>query len=376
MLLNRSISWSFLTLGGLGSGAHCRHSVLQGQWRYAALDATSKDSSAVGCQDTYLPLPAGWEISPQDSGAIAVTAAHPWGTHLMVYADGAQRYTLTDDYYDSPGEARTWYCCSDGATALGTSSDGTKYKVNACARRILIRAPPSTCTDSGTPTGTPTAPSPPPPTPPPPPPTTTTPPPPPPPPPLPPPAPPPPPTELKFDPRFFSKIRGSDPCAEGPQAYTATRGPLPSPKLLCPNDKGTPCSRVCKSSSTRRGHCAVDLVAAPDALVYAPFCGKVTAVRASATKCASNRLDIKAGERFHLRVRTRGARVRVFTNTELSDPDSEFEGYWVRLLYARHLPEIREQTKVRDHCVRPLRNCLRVSSLCLSKKSDARDEFV
>jgi len=121
----------------------------------------------VGCQDNYLPLPAGWEISPQDSGAIAVTAAHPWGTHLIVYADGRQRYTLNDDYYDSPGEERTWFCCSDGATALGTSSDGTKYKVNNCFRRILIRAPPSTCTDSGTPTGTPTAPSPPPPPPPP-----------------------------------------------------------------------------------------------------------------------------------------------------------------------------------------------------------------
>jgi hypothetical protein len=113
----------------------------------------------VGCQDTYLPIPACWEISPQDSGDIAVTAAHPWGTHLLVYADVEQSYTLNDDNNDSAGEARTWYCCSDGPTALGTSSDGTTYKVNACIRRILIRAPPSTCTDSGMPTGTSTAPS-------------------------------------------------------------------------------------------------------------------------------------------------------------------------------------------------------------------------
>ena len=54
-----------------------------------------------------------------------------------------------------------------------------------------------------------------------PPPTTPPPPPPPPPPPLPPPVPPPPPTELKFDPRFFSKIRGKDCNDAGPQDYAA-----------------------------------------------------------------------------------------------------------------------------------------------------------
>jgi len=123
----------------------------------------------VGCQDTYLPLPAGWEISPQDSDSIAATAAHPWGTHLLVYADGGQRYTLNEDY-SSPGQAREWYCCSDGRTALGTSSDGTQFKANACARRILLRAPPSTCTGTDaapTPPSPPTLPSPPPPPPPP-----------------------------------------------------------------------------------------------------------------------------------------------------------------------------------------------------------------
>ena len=42
----------------------------------------------------------------------------------------------------------TWYCCSDGATALGTAPDGALYKVNACTRRILLWAPPSTCLDA------------------------------------------------------------------------------------------------------------------------------------------------------------------------------------------------------------------------------------
>ena len=129
-----------------GSGSHCTNSVLYGGMRYATLDATSQDSRAEGCQDSYLPLPPGWHIATQDSDAIAVTAAHPWGTHLLVYADGAQRYTSSDDYLPSAGMTTTWYCCSDGLTALGTSSDGARYKVNACARRILIRAPPSMCT--------------------------------------------------------------------------------------------------------------------------------------------------------------------------------------------------------------------------------------
>ena len=132
-----------------GVGSHCANALLHSGMQYATLDATSRDSRAAGCQDTYLPLPAGWEIAPQDAGAIAVTGAHPWGTHLLVYADGGQRYTNNTDYASQAGETRTWHCCSDGPTALGTS--GAQYKVNACARRILIRAPAGICTDAGAP---------------------------------------------------------------------------------------------------------------------------------------------------------------------------------------------------------------------------------
>jgi hypothetical protein len=65
------------------------------------------------------------------------------------------------------------------------------------------------------------------------------------------------------------------------------------------------------------------------------------------------------------------ALVRLSSYTETSDPDSEFKGYWVRLIYARPAPEIKAQTKVREDCVRTLRERLRVSSLCLSHKSEA-----
>ena len=120
--------------------AFCQNSLFyNGAW-YATLDATSKDSTETGCQDSFLALPIGWQVAPHDDDSIAVTAAYPWGTHLLVYADGGQRYTSHADYYSQRGQTREWYCCSDGETALGTSSSGGEFKVNSCARRVLIKS--------------------------------------------------------------------------------------------------------------------------------------------------------------------------------------------------------------------------------------------
>ena len=104
--------------------------------QYAALDGTSPDSTSVGCQDYYLGLPVGWVIAPNTRASIQVTAMHPWGTYEMVLSDGSEYYTT--GYYDGSmaGQPREWLCCSDGLTALGQNGD--QYKVNACARRILI----------------------------------------------------------------------------------------------------------------------------------------------------------------------------------------------------------------------------------------------
>ena len=131
----------------------CANSLFYNGLRYATLDAASKDSNETACQDHFLPLPAGWQVAVHDDSSIFVTAAHSWGTHLLVYADGGQRYTAHPDYYSQRGETREWYCCSDGETALGTSSSGSHFKVNACARRILIQSA-DACAD-GTPTSTP-----------------------------------------------------------------------------------------------------------------------------------------------------------------------------------------------------------------------------
>ena len=118
--------------------AHCLRSVVYKDQRYATVDAGDPFGIGVNCQDYWLTVPPGWELALPDADSIAVAAAYPWGTHLLVYADGTQIYTAHSDYYSSRGQPREWFCCYDGQTALGTNSMG--FKVNACARRILLRA--------------------------------------------------------------------------------------------------------------------------------------------------------------------------------------------------------------------------------------------
>jgi hypothetical protein len=100
-------------------------------------------------------------------------------------------------------------------------------------------------------------------------------------------------------------------------------------------------------------------VAAPGAIVYAPFCGVVKALGTWSPKswspksskdkpyCDGNLLDIKA------------------------DPDSEFKGYWVRLLYARPAPGIKAQMKVRDSLIKVLGQ-ERFDSISKVKKSQGK----
>ena len=107
--------------------------------KYATLDGAQPESLATACQDYFLPLPTGWQLAPHDADSINVTKSHPWGTHLLVYADGGQRYTSHPDYASQAGQERFWYTSPGQPNALGESADQPGwYKVNACARRILI----------------------------------------------------------------------------------------------------------------------------------------------------------------------------------------------------------------------------------------------
>ena len=110
--------------------------------KYAALDGWSPtDYSSQGCQSTPLSLPSGWSIAQNNAASIAVIAMYPWGTDLMVLADGSQYYTDNDRFSGMAGQSRPWYCCYDGPTPLQQSADlygNAQYAVNACERRILI----------------------------------------------------------------------------------------------------------------------------------------------------------------------------------------------------------------------------------------------
>ena len=126
---------------GTSCSAHFLSSVVYKDQRYATLDAGDPFGIGVDCQDYWLAVPPGWELALPNADSIAVAAAYTWGTHLLVYADGTQIYTAHSDYYSSRGQPREWFCCYDGQTALGTSDIG--FEVNACARRVLLRACPA-----------------------------------------------------------------------------------------------------------------------------------------------------------------------------------------------------------------------------------------
>ena len=112
--------------------------------QYATLDSWDPiDTVTQGCQSDYLPVPPGWGIAQNSPDSISVTAQYAWGTDLLVLSDGSQYYTNNPRYAGQAGEAREWYCCSDGLTALGSNVQGGMgvYKVNSCSRRILIVFP-------------------------------------------------------------------------------------------------------------------------------------------------------------------------------------------------------------------------------------------
>ena len=69
--------------------------VYRNGYAFATLDNTDpSDSITAGCQTVFLSVPSGWEIAPDDSDSVAVTAEFPWGTAVLVYANGRAVYTF------------------------------------------------------------------------------------------------------------------------------------------------------------------------------------------------------------------------------------------------------------------------------------------
>ena len=66
---------------------------------YAALDGTDPNSWFLGSQTGELSMPSGWEVAPDDGESTLVIGGHPWGTSVMVVADGkmhgSQRWSIS-----------------------------------------------------------------------------------------------------------------------------------------------------------------------------------------------------------------------------------------------------------------------------------------
>lgn len=97
-------------------------------FRYAALDGTPPHEQNIGTQEDFKGLPSGWEIAPNDKVVIEeVIGKHPWGTHVMLVAEGGGYGTTR--YYAGPG---THYDAN-------IVSIGETYAPSTANLRILIR---------------------------------------------------------------------------------------------------------------------------------------------------------------------------------------------------------------------------------------------
>ena len=89
-------------------------------------------SSPGGCLcqgiGTYLSVPNGWMIAPDNADSIAVAASHYWSTSCLALASGKSIEGLES------GAAAGQECFSSGAL----TQSGNQYAVNSCNQQILI----------------------------------------------------------------------------------------------------------------------------------------------------------------------------------------------------------------------------------------------
>ena len=117
-------------------------------FEYRTLDQTSPtypetwSLSALGCQDVYMALPAGWRISPDDVDARAVIEGYRWGTNCMAMATGVAVWTASasghGDWTGGPGAA-----CRTDVLSIRSEVNVFHYKINCGGAyiRILLRRP-------------------------------------------------------------------------------------------------------------------------------------------------------------------------------------------------------------------------------------------
>eukprot|EP00285_Hemiselmis_virescens_P011749 CAMPEP_0173393108 /NCGR_PEP_ID=MMETSP1356-20130122/21915_1 /TAXON_ID=77927 ORGANISM="Hemiselmis virescens, Strain PCC157" /NCGR_SAMPLE_ID=MMETSP1356 /ASSEMBLY_ACC=CAM_ASM_000847 /LENGTH=1129 /DNA_ID=CAMNT_0014351075 /DNA_START=21 /DNA_END=3410 /DNA_ORIENTATION=+ len=103
-------------------------SVMYKGYPYAVLDKTKPDDPVAHCQRSYVALPSGWSIAPNDANSKAVIAAHPWGTHVVFVRDGTSYHASR---YPPPGNTFRLH--------RQILKSGNSYRPPFCHARILIR---------------------------------------------------------------------------------------------------------------------------------------------------------------------------------------------------------------------------------------------
>jgi hypothetical protein len=171
------------------------HYIEYGGYTYRTLDGadpegTDGDSGEPGngCQfhidsnGGFLPLPAGWELAPEDTDSKVIIRTNGWNTHGLIVTTGSYYrcwHSANNGYYssygysccgslfsssceecyDSCGEERIHPDCSVlGCSVLQTSSDPSgilQYTAVGCNSRVLIRCGvgPQPCTTLPVPDG-------------------------------------------------------------------------------------------------------------------------------------------------------------------------------------------------------------------------------
>ena len=122
-------------LGSSADPSDWPHATLSADHFYL-LDGTDPSDQTVGCQENYLPVPAGCEIAPRSSDVIADVISHNyWGTHGVCVADGTCWWGL----HGTVGTQD----CSLGAGGFQTTTIGgvVHFKPPCCSERILLYCP-------------------------------------------------------------------------------------------------------------------------------------------------------------------------------------------------------------------------------------------
>ena len=93
---------------------------------YATIDGAHPDSTLIGCQNDYLPLPDGWKLAEEGEATILVANSFYWGTHVVTTAGRG---------YNT--KACEW--CSHANFQLTADNGNGEFKTDICPGRVLIQ---------------------------------------------------------------------------------------------------------------------------------------------------------------------------------------------------------------------------------------------